>query len=154
MAEFDSASFALKDGAISKPVKTAFGWHIIHRTNHRGVPSLADAREGIEAKIASDERAALPENAVKARLRKTNNAVISHGALDQLRAVIDANNGVCDSTVLRRIIQMNPVVATYTGGEIHAVDAIARIPDIQLPINPMESITAATNDLHDDILIE
>jgi len=154
VAEFDSASFALKDGAISKPVKTTFGWHIIHRTNHRGVPSLADAREGIEAKIASDERAALPENAVKARLRKTNNAVISHGALDQLRAVIDANNGVCDSTVLHRIIQMNPVVATYTGGEIHAVDAIARIPDIQLPVNPMESITAATNDLLDDILIE
>lgn len=154
VAEFDSASFALKDGAISKPVKTAFGWHIIHRTNHRGIPSLDDAREGIEAKIASDERGILPEKAVLARLRKENNAVISQGALDQLRAVIDANNGVCDSTVLSRIVQMNPVVATYNGGEIHATDAIARVPDIQFPVNPMASITAATGDLLDDILVE
>ncbi len=154
VAEFDSASFALKDGAISKPVKTAFGWHIIHRTNHRGIPSLDVAREGIEAKITSDERGILPEKAVIARLRKENNAVISQGALDQLRAVIDANNGVCDSTVLSRIMQMNPVVATYNGGEIHATDAIARVPDIQFPVNPMASITAATGDLLDDILVE
>jgi len=154
VAEFDSASFALKDGEISKPVKTAYGWHIIHRTNHRGIPSLADVHESIEAKIASDERGTLPEKAVIARLRKTYKAELSQGALDRLRAVIDANNGSCDSTVMSKIIQMNPVVATYEGGEINASDVIARIPDIQLPVNPMNAITAAANDLLDDILVE
>ena len=30
--EFETASFALKVGEMSKPVKTQFGWHLILRT--------------------------------------------------------------------------------------------------------------------------
>lgn len=154
VAEFDSASFALADGAVSEPVRTAFGWHIINRTNHRDTPALADIRKNIEAKIAADERSVLPEKAFLTHLRKVYNVNLSQGAFDQLRAVIDANNGQCDSTALARIVQMNPVLATFDGGEVTAVDAIGRVPDIQLPVNPMEAITAATSQLIDDILVE
>lgn len=154
VAEFDSASFALADGAVSEPVRTAFGWHIIHRINHRGIAPLEQLREGIEAKIASDERGTLPEKAVLAHLRKAYKANISQAALDRVNAIISENNGVCDSAAISRISQINPVVATFDGGQITAIDAIGRVPDIQMPADPAKAIADATSDLLDDMLIE
>jgi len=34
--EFDSAAFAMKEGDISPPIKTQFGWHIIRHLGYRG----------------------------------------------------------------------------------------------------------------------
>ena len=154
VAEFDSAAFALPDGGISKPVKTDFGYHIIHRTAHRGVPALADMRKNIEARIAADERSAMPEEAVMSRLRKAHKAEISQGALDQIRAVIDANDGKCDSTFIERIKIMNPVIASFDGGEISTLDALARTPDTQMSYNPVQAIAGTASLLLDEALIQ
>ncbi len=40
--EFDSAAFAMKDGEISPPVKTRFGYHIIYRTGQRKTNELEE----------------------------------------------------------------------------------------------------------------
>lgn len=40
--EFDSAAFAMKDGDISAPVKTRFGYHIINRTGTRKTVELEE----------------------------------------------------------------------------------------------------------------
>ncbi|MFH2055701.1 MAG: peptidylprolyl isomerase, partial [bacterium] len=43
VSEFDSAAFAMKVGEISEPIKTSFGYHIIHKTNERekdGAPEV------------------------------------------------------------------------------------------------------------------
>ncbi len=42
---FDSAAFAMKDSAISAPVKTQFGYHIIYRKGHR----VTDGKEEVNA---------------------------------------------------------------------------------------------------------
>lgn len=41
--EFDSAVFAMNDGDISTPVKTRFGYHIIHKTGSRKTNELFEA---------------------------------------------------------------------------------------------------------------
>lgn len=43
VAEFDSVAFAMPTGEISKPFRTAFGYHIIKKLDAKGVPSYAEA---------------------------------------------------------------------------------------------------------------
>lgn len=42
---FDSAAFAMKDSAISTPIKTQFGYHLIYRKGHR----VTDGKEEVNA---------------------------------------------------------------------------------------------------------
>ncbi|SDW79667.1 peptidylprolyl isomerase [Litoreibacter albidus] len=59
--EFEQAVVALEDGAVSEPVQTQFGWHVIKRNESRikEAPALDDVRDEIErelrAKAIDDE---------------------------------------------------------------------------------------------------
>lgn len=57
--EFDEAAFALtKDGEISKPVQTRFGWHVIMRTGREDgtVQPFDQVKNQIKVKMVSDLR--------------------------------------------------------------------------------------------------
>ena len=51
--EFDKAAFALKDGELSGPVKTQFGWHLILKT--KSIPAKTPTTEEVE-KIVSAQK--------------------------------------------------------------------------------------------------
>jgi peptidyl-prolyl cis-trans isomerase D len=52
---FSDAAFAMKEGEISDPVRTLFGWHVIkvEKTNEARVKPLDEVRETISAQIAT-----------------------------------------------------------------------------------------------------
>lgn len=54
--EFSKAAFALKKGELSKPVKTAFGWHIIKLEDSRDVkkPSFDELKPTLTEKLKAD----------------------------------------------------------------------------------------------------
>lgn len=56
--EFDSVAFALKDGEISRPFRTNFGWHIVKRLDSRPVAGIEEIKPQIIARATSpqDER--------------------------------------------------------------------------------------------------
>lgn len=58
---FDSISFALADGEISKPFKTSFGYHIIKRYEHRDVASFDEMRDQLTKLMQRDVRGTMPE---------------------------------------------------------------------------------------------
>lgn len=42
VAEFEQAAFSLKDGEISEPIQSNFGWHIIQTLGHATIPLTAN----------------------------------------------------------------------------------------------------------------
>lgn len=55
--EFSKKAFSMKDGEISDPVKTRFGFHVIKRTGHKEAKTetFADAKSGIVSQLESQK---------------------------------------------------------------------------------------------------
>ena len=79
--EFDKAAYELKDGQVSEPVKTDFGWHLIQTEEHKaaGQRPLAEVKEEIRTRLAQNEAAGKVQEA----LEQVQLAVISGKTLKE-----------------------------------------------------------------------
>lgn len=69
--EFEEAAFSLnKDGDISKPIQSDFGFHIIKRIELTPLKSFDDLKKEIESRVNRDERAGLTQNSYIEKLKK------------------------------------------------------------------------------------
>jgi peptidyl-prolyl cis-trans isomerase C len=65
--EFSEAAFKLKDGEISQPVKTQYGWHIIKVEAHRTQqPTFAEMKDKLTFDMSNEIR-----NDAVGKMRKT-----------------------------------------------------------------------------------
>ena len=57
VAPFSEKAFSMKQGEVSEPVRTQFGWHLIkvEKINEASVQSLEDAEKTIQATLADDK---------------------------------------------------------------------------------------------------
>ena len=65
---FEDATFSMKEGEISEPIRTAYGWHIIYKEGERGIQPLDSMRAQVLRQVQRDERA---KEADKSFIRKT-----------------------------------------------------------------------------------
>ena len=66
--QFEDAAFSMKNGEISKPVRTQYGWHLLYKEDERGIQPLDSMRMQIQRQVQRDERA---KEADKSFIRKT-----------------------------------------------------------------------------------
>lgn len=99
--EFETASFALANGEISEPFATAYGYHIIHKIDSKGLEPLEDARKQIVKYFGNDERGQLAEKTKLEALKKEHKSHVVESTLETVKKAIIANGGY-DSVVIRQ----------------------------------------------------
>ncbi len=69
--EFEDAAFALTEpNSVSKPIKTAYGWHIIKLISKKGLPAFEEMKPEIENKVKRDSRSTLINTSMVNNLKK------------------------------------------------------------------------------------
>jgi peptidyl-prolyl cis-trans isomerase SurA len=70
----EEISFGLKEiGAISKPVKTIYGWHIIKLIERKGLAPFKEIENVLKQRVSKDSRSELNRTFLVQRIRKDNN---------------------------------------------------------------------------------
>lgn len=113
VAEFDSVAFALKDGEISAPFATAYGYHIVHRTGSRPMKSYDEIKSQLEGQVSRSENGSLPyKNKVRQLSKKFDGKIDKHG-FEQINAML--GNAEVDSLTIDRLAKSN--ITAYTIGK-------------------------------------
>lgn len=123
--EFEDAAFGLKDGGISAPFKTAYGYHIVQTLAHRGIGSLAEESERIKAAISRDMRSVMPETERLAQLKAELGVKIDSTGLMQARSRMAGDS---PAEQLRSLQADNSLIATVGKRVISIGDVINYIP--------------------------
>jgi len=88
--EFEAAAFGLKkDGDISEPIKTDYGWHIIKRIARHAVPTFEESEKDIRAKVGKDSRSEMSKQSVLNRVKKDYGFQEFRPAVDEMTQYLD-----------------------------------------------------------------
>jgi peptidyl-prolyl cis-trans isomerase SurA len=90
--EFEDAAYALeRDGDISKPFKTSYGWHIVKRLSKKDLPGFQESEKDLRGKVSKDSRSEKTRTAFINRLKKEYGFSYDENALKPLLAKVDTN---------------------------------------------------------------
>ena len=74
MPEFEEAAYSLqRDGDMSKPTKTNYGWHIIKRLEKREIPPFSEVKNDFKKRVERDARSSVAKTKLIERIKRENN---------------------------------------------------------------------------------
>ena len=127
VAEFDSVSFALPEGAISQPFETSYGYHIVLHEGHRSYPPKEDLTAHIKQAMERDMRASMPEDAKINEIAKATKSSISGTYMKAVDEIVAANGGAVDSTTVAQLSACPAIAYTIAGRNVTVGDVLSGI---------------------------
>lgn len=125
--EFETTAFGLKDGEISAPFRTQFGYHIVQTLGHKGIGTLDEELPGITAAINRDMRANLPQKERLEALKQAYGLSVDSTALFGIKVRMNGEKNT--AAALGLADSMNDVIVKLAGKNITASDITASIPE-------------------------
>jgi len=125
--EFEDVAFALKDGEISKPFASAFGWHIIYRVAHRAdtIPPYDDVRPAIIKRFEQDGRIRKAEKAYIDAMASRTGSKINPDIEAQVAKHFSSNGfSQIDSTAYASLLASDIEAYTVQGRRLTLSDAL------------------------------
>lgn len=88
--EFEDVAFGLKEvGDLSKPFRTAYGWHIVKLINKKGIEPFEVIKVEIESKVKRDSRSSLINSALTQNLKSKYRVVAHEEALPYFESILN-----------------------------------------------------------------
>ncbi|MFB6259088.1 MAG: peptidylprolyl isomerase [Flavobacteriales bacterium] len=89
LPSFSEAAFSLdSSGAVSEPVRTRYGWHIIKRLDMKPLRSFEEMKNDLEKELKKSDRFHKVKDAVTNRLREDYGLKIERGRVEDFMAII------------------------------------------------------------------
>ncbi|GGD74644.1 hypothetical protein GCM10011514_43370 [Emticicia aquatilis] len=88
---FEQAAFALQEGEVSKPVRTAIGWHLIKLSKKIPLESFEEASVKLKDKIVTDSRGDVVRENTLNKLKRQMKFVEDEGVVKKAFAAADTN---------------------------------------------------------------
>ncbi len=95
VTEYEDAAFALtKDGEISKPFQTKYGWHIVKRLEKKDNPPFNEVKGDIKKKVERDTRSQVAKTKLIDRIKAENGFVQFTDVRKSFYASVDSTLGI------------------------------------------------------------
>lgn len=138
--EFSEMAFDTPVGAISEPVRTAYGWHIIKKIDAHGVPSREEIKPDLLKQMNDprDERFKLIRNNRDRNLEKKHKAFYNPSSVDILTQYVAANG--LDSAFYVTFNTNPQALYTIAGKPTSIGDFVSSTQEIIMPDSYLGSV--------------
>ena len=93
--EFENAAFGLaSDGAISKPFKTSYGWHIVKRLEYRAPLDFEASKRELQKRVSRDSRSELTRTSFLENLKVEYGYSVNATALKAIKRAASRQDSV------------------------------------------------------------
>ena len=159
VAEFDSVAFAIPVNTISKPFRTAYGWHIIKKLDSKDIPTLSEMKPTFLARVNNpqDERFEMIRANQNARLAKIHKSKVNNESLKVIYDRLD-RTGI-DSLFIERFslgTDGNAELFSINGVSVPVKNMVSQMKDIRQsePVSARKIFDSNLQSFYNEALIE